>query len=724
MTSDQRATNEQSKIPDLPEAIAGLAEIATNLSWSWNRRARALFALVDPIIWRLTRHNPIALLQRVDPNRLDLCATDPEFLSLYDTVREELALEHTNEGTWFAESFPGLDAGPVAYFSAEYGLHNSVPIYSGGLGILAGDHCKASSDLGVPLVAVGPFYHKGYFDQKLRLDGWQEDSDDRFDTRTTPITPLSGPAGEPYLAQLTADGRQIHVGAWHMMVGRVAIYLLDTNLAENHPDDRELLHKLYAGGPGLRLRQEWILGVGGVRVLRALGIKPSVWHANEGHAGFMPVERVRELTAAGAAFEEAVRQVRAAGVFTTHTPVAAGHDTFTVEQIEHCTGPVWEEMNTTRQEFARLGHHPEIDHGRYHMTAAAIRLAGLVNGVARRHGDTSRRMWHCLWPEVETSAVPIGYVTNGVHLATWMGNRVMDLLDEHLGLDWGTRLDDPELWDGVLSVDTERLWRVHMNSKERLLHFIDDEARRHWRDSWKEASHLVGAGTLLNPEKLTIGFSRRFATYKRANLIFRDLDRLRKLLTDTWRPVQFIFAGKAHPADDDGKRVLQEVYSFTRDPQHEGRIAFLEDYDMHMAHRLVEGVDLWMNLPRVPMEACGTSGMKAALNAVPQLGTLDGWWAEGFSGKNGWAIPEVPEGEDQDNWDGEHLYRVLETEIVPLYYEHDRRGIPVGWVECMKNALAVAGRYFTARHMVQRYARDYYVPAMRGDAPAHQPPTA
>ncbi len=710
-------------MPELPENISGLAGIATNLSWSWNRRARSLFMLIDPIVWRLTRHNPVALLQLVDSKRLDQCASDPEFLRLYDAVTAELARERTNAGTWFANSFPDLQAGSVAYFSAEYGLHNSAPIYSGGLGILAGDHCKASSDLGVPLVAVGLFYRQGYFDQKLRLDGWQDDSDERFDTNTTPIVPLTGASGEPHLATVSADGRQVRVGAWRMLVGRVAIYLLDTNLEENHPDDRHLLHKLYAGGPELRLRQEWILGVGGVRVLRALGLEPSVWHANEGHAAFMPVERVRELTAAGASFEDAVRTVRSSGVFTTHTPVPAGHDTFLVQQIEHCTGPVWEEMNATRERFAMLGYHPEVDHGRFHMTAAAIRLSGKVNGVARKHGETSRRMWRCLWPGVKANAVPIGHVVNGVHLATWMSNQMMDLLDEHLGADWGARLDEPGLWDHVLSLDDERLWHLHMESKERLLHFIDDEARRHWRDTWTEASHVVGAGTLLNPEKLTIGFARRFATYKRANLIFRDPDRLRKLLTDPWRSVQFIFSGKAHPADDDGKRVLQQVYSFTRESKYEGRIAFLEDYDMHMAHRLVEGVDLWMNLPRVPMEACGTSGMKAALNAVPQLGTADGWWAEGHAGKNGWLIPEAPKGEDPDAWDAEHLYQLLEKEVVPLYYERDRRGIPVGWIERMKNALSVAGRHFTARQMVQRYARDYYVPAMRGETSVDKPPT-
>jgi starch phosphorylase len=710
--------------PQLPERIGNLAAMATNLSWSWNRRARAMFGLIDRTLWRMTRHNPIVLLQRVSPERLEQCAGDPDFLALYDSVSTELAREETSDNTWFAVGNSGLATGPIAYFSAEFGLHNSVPIYSGGLGVLAGDHCKACSDLGVPLVAVGLFYTKGYFDQRVRIDGWQEDSDETYDPATTPLTHLRGPNDEPYIVTVQADGRSVHVGAWKMLVGRVPVYLLDTNLVENHPDDRQLLNKLYAGGPGLRLRQEWILGVGGVRVLRALGIGPSAWHANEGHATFMLVERVRELCASGVEFKEAVRQVRATSLFTTHTPVPAGHDSFYSDQIEHCTGPVWREMGIGREELFALGHHPDMDHGRFHMTAAAIRLSGRVNGVARRHGQVTRDMWHCLWPERNPERVPIVHVTNGAHLATWMSNKVMGLLDEHLGPDWGARLDEPGVWNGVLALDDQRLWTLRQQMKSRLLHFIHEEARRHWRDHWQEAAHLVGAGTLLSPGALTIGFARRFASYKRASLIFRQPDRLRKLLVNPWRPVQFIFAGKAHPADDHGKRMMHDVYSFTRDSQFEGRIAFLEDYDLHIAHRLVEGVDLWLNLPRVPMEACGTSGMKAALNGVPQLGTADGWWAEGFTGENGWSIPEVPAGSDADEWDAEHLYALLEDDVIPLFFERDKRGVPVHWVQRVKHAVKTAGEQFTARYMVQRYAQDFYLPIMRGDTLEDDPPTA
>jgi starch phosphorylase len=439
----------------------------------------------------------------------------------------------------------------VAYFCAEFGLHNSVPIYSGGLGVLAGDHCKAASDLGVPLVGVGLFYRNGYFDQRLRLDGWQEDSDVEYDITLTPLVPVTGNRQEPFLTVVETSGRPVHVRAWRVMVGRVPLYLLDTNLELNHPDDRALMNKLYAGGPDLRLRQEWILGVGGVRVLRALGINPGVWHANEGHAAFMMVERLREYLTNGVPFDDAVHDVRAHSVFTTHTPVPAGHDAFGVDQLESVAGPVWEEMKIDRETFFRLGAHPDLP-DQFHMTVTAMRLSGGVNGVSRRHGQVSRNIWRDLWPGRPWETVPIGHVTNGVHLATWMASPIMALLDEHLEPDWGSHLDEPGFWDQVLTLDHEHLWETHLRLKQILANFVREEARRRFATQMKEAAQVVGAGTLLDPTALTIGFARRFATYKRANLIFRDLERLRRLLVDPWRPVQIIFAGKAHPADNPG----------------------------------------------------------------------------------------------------------------------------------------------------------------------------
>jgi len=717
-------TRKSITLPYLPERIGRLHEIATNLFWSWDRDSRTLFRLLDRPIWHRTKHNPLEQLRLVSPERLAAFARDPQFLKLYDSVVKALDGLASGAGTWFAGQYADLGPSPIAYFCAEFGLHNSVPIYSGGLGVLAGDHCKAASDLGVPLVGVGLLYTKGYFDQRLSLDGWQEDGDEPFRPATAPLEPLFGPKGEPYLAVVHANGRPVHVGAWLMKVGRVPVYLLDSNLEENHPEDRELSSRLYAGGPDLRLRQEWALGVAGVRVLRAVGVEPGVWHANEGHAAFMAVERVRELVSQGLKFEEAVARVRATTIFTTHTPVPAGHDMFQVDKVTECTGPVWEEMGISREAFIRLGYHPVRDHGQFHMAVLALRLAARVNGVAKRHGEESRRIWRDLWPDRPTRRVPIGHVTNGVHQPTWMSHRIQALLDNHLGQEWHWRMDESEYWKQVLTLDDQVLWHVHNQLKAILLSFIREQARRRWAEEWKEAAHVVGAGTLLAPEALTIGFARRFATYKRSALVFRDFDRLRKILVNPWRPVQIVFSGKAHPADDPGKRVLQEIYAFSRDPRLEGRVAFIEDYDLHLAHRIVQGVDLWLNLPRPPLEACGTSGMKAALNAVPQLSTLDGWWHEGYNGLNGWAIAPTEGDEAADAADADRLYSLLEDEVVPTYFERNEHDVPETWVTKMKHALYTAGECFTSRRMVQQYVRQYYVPALRGEPSGGDAPTA
>jgi len=709
----------------LPPRLEGLTALVNNLAWSWNREARQLLRSMDLPLWRQFRHNPIQLLREVPPARLEQLANDPGFLHQYDLVMEWMAENQAPDRTWFARRYPKLQTRPVAYFCAEFGFHNSVPIYSGGLGVLAGDHCKSASDLGVPLVGVGLSYMKGYFDQRLRSDGWQEDSDDHVDPSLTPLVELSGSAGEAWLAVVETFGRPVHVRVWTMRVGRVPIYLLDTNLEVNHPEDRTLLNKLYGGGPDLRLRQEWLLGVGGVRVLRAVGVSPGVWHANEGHASFMMLERVRELTAGGKPFADAVAEVRRTTVFTTHTPVPAGHDRFDLEQLAQCTGPIWEKMGATREEVLSLGRHPEEQDGGFQMTVMALNLAGRVNAVSERHAKVSRAIWQPLWPKRASEEVPIVPITNGVHLATWMSNPVMVFLDQHLGPDWGARLDDPAMWEQLRSVDPGALWSTHVELKGTLLGFIREEARRRFAHEWTEANQVVAAGTLLHPYALTLGFARRFATYKRANLLFRDVDRLQRLLCDPRRPVQIIFAGKAHPADNPGKEVLQQIYRWTHNPFFQGRVAFLEDYDMHLAHALVEGVDLWVNLPRVPLEACGTSGMKAALNGVPQLGTIDGWWEEGYDGSNGWAIPLPSETEDveaQDAADAEHLYRLLEEDIVPLYYSRDPNGVPLGWVDRMRNAIRVAGARFTARRMVLQYTERFYLPAIRGEKFTDAPP--
>jgi starch phosphorylase len=669
------------------------------------------------------KFNPVEMLRTIEPRKLAQLAQDPAFLAEYDAVMAEFDRQLVSEDTWFRRAFPELGEEPIAYFCAEFGLHSSIPIYSGGLGVLAGDHCKSASDLGVPLVAVGLLYSKGYFDQRLSTHGWQESSEEQFDPNILPLVRLAGPDGSPALATLQTGERLVHIGAWRLAVGRVSVVLLDTNLPENHPHDQELTHELYGGGQAYRLRQEWILGVGGVRVLRALDIHPKAWHANEGHAAFMMVERLREHIASGHTLSEAVKRVRSTTVFTTHTPVAAGHDSFPPELIQGVCGEYPECLGVGADTLLDLGSHPATDHRWFHMTAAAIRLSSYVNGVSSEHRRVTRRVWASLWAGREPEAAPIRGITNGVHLVSWMSLRFMDLLDQGIGQDWERRVDDPETWEKVLELDDAAVWAVHADLKRQLLEFCREQARTRWSTAWRNPAYLPGSGALLGEEPLTIGFARRFSGYKRAHLLLLNEDRLERLLTDRRRPVQVIFAGKAHPADDGAKGLLQRVWEASGNPRYHGRIAFLEDYELYAAHRMVQGVDLWLNLPRVPLEASGTSGMKAALNCVPQLSTLDGWWVEGFDGDNGWAIPRV-EGSDQevDHKDHEALFALLEQEVVPLFYERDEAGIPRGWVRRMKHALRTAGSRFTSRRMVQDYTREMYAPALRGTAQADDPP--
>ncbi len=717
-------TTTDHSIPYLPSPIRRLPDIAFNLFWSWCPAARALFRRIDPTLWSSVRHNPLELLQQIEPAVLAAAGRDPELLALYEEALAQLDELRESSNTWFRQSYPDAGDAPVAYFCAEFGIHSSLPIYSGGLGILAGDHCKAASDLGVPLVGVGLAYHKGYFDQKLSEDGWQEDADEVFDPEVMPLRRLTGEGGALALASVPTATGVVQIGAWEVRVGRTRLFLLDTDIDGNQEPDRELTHKLYGGGQELRLKQEWILGVGGVRVLRALGVEPGAWHANEGHAAFMLLERMRELIETGASIDTARETVRSRSVFTTHTPVPAGHDSFSMDQIEHCLGSCWDGLSMDRDTFMDLGRHPTIDHDTFHMTAVAMRLSGTTNGVSRKHGGVTRRLWNGLWPDVPEAEVPVGHVTNGVHRPTWMSRPIREVVQRAMPT---TDLDDSKAWDGVFGIDDEELWDAHVWVKNRLFDFVRQRARTRWRDQWTQAGHLAGAGPLLDPTALTLGFARRFASYKRADLILRNEGRLLRLLTNPRRPVQIIFSGKAHPADDVGKQVLQKVFQFARDPRVEGRIAFLEDYEKHLAHRLVEGVDVWLNMPRVPLEACGTSGMKAAMNGVPQLGTLDGWWAEGFTGMNGWVIPladenDGPEAADEADWD--HLFTLLEEEIVPLYYDRDARGVPVGWVQRMKHAMREAGRHFAASGMVRKYTNEYYVPALRGEVSASPEPVS
>lgn len=710
------------RIPPLPAPLAGLPAVAMNLAWSWNRDAHELFQRIDPTLWSLKAQDPVRLLQDVEPSRLEACAADPVFMERYERVRAALAGLGSVEGTWFRRQYGRPTHGPVAYFCAEFAVHDSIPIYSGGLGILAGDHLKSASDLGIPLVGVGLLYSRGYFDQRFDDEGWQINEDEVFDPARMPLTRLHDEGGDG-LASVELEGRTVQLGAWEMSVGRTRLLLLDSDLPANDVADRELTARLYESGEELRLKQELILGVGGVRLLAALGIEPGCWHANEGHAALMMVERVRRRVADGASFDDAVAAVRARSVFTTHTPVPAGHDNFSFAQVEKILGPVWEGMGIDSGRFMQIGFAPETGPDRFHMTAAAIRLSRRINGVSKKHGDVTREIWGELWGDRPVEDVPVGSVTNGVHTWTWMPAAVQALLDDELGAGWADRTGDEKAWKAVLDIDDARAWHVKQRMKYWAFRFLVEQARRRWGDVWGKARHLVASGPLLDPEVLTLGFARRFATYKRADLLLRDEERLLDLISDARRPVQFVFAGKAHPADDEGKRILQRIYKMSHDPRSAGRFAFVQDYEMHVARALFQAVDVWLNVPRVPREASGTSGMKAALSLVPQLGTLDGWWAEGFTGENGWAIAPPPDPDDPDEWDWEHFFRLVEDDVVPSFYDRRADGVPTAWTRRMKHSLWVAGRDFTTGRMLQDYAREYYVPATQGSLEGDDPPT-
>jgi glycogen phosphorylase len=715
----QRQPHEQFP-SSLPGELTRLQELAYNLWWSWTPDARRLFETIDPTLWRLSHHNPVKLLHDLKPKHLASLNEDPVFMRLYSSVLKAYDEYMGASTTWFSGCYPDLAGNRIAYFSAEFGLHNSIPIYSGGLGILAGDHCKEASDLGIPLVGLGFMYPQGYFHQRMSSDGWQEAEYEPFNRLESPIHQALTQAGAPVQIAVEIDHRTIVAVVGQVRVGRVTLYLIDTDVPENQPWDRELSARLYGGDHNARLRQEILLGIGGVRVFRALGLSPAVWHANEGHSAFLMLERVREFVQAGRSHAEAIELVRQSTVFTTHTPVPAGHDVFSFHQIEQHFGDYWEQLGMTREAFLQLGAHPDNPGTGFNMTALAMRLAGHVNGVSREHGRVSRAMWRSLWPGLEEDRVPIRSITNGIHAPTWITPEMNQLYSRHLGPDWTERADDPAIWHRVTDIPDNELWTARQALKRKLMSFIRERARAAWMQGRMQPHQVLATGTLLDPEALTIGFARRFATYKRATLIFSTLARLQQMMQDRWRPVQIVFAGKAHPADEPGRQFIHQIYAYCKDHAIGGHVAFLEDYNMHMAKYLVGGVDVWLNTPRPPMEASGTSGQKAALNGVPNLSVLDGWWQEGYDGANGWAIPSsghLGDSHSQDMHDAEHLYRLLEHDIVPLYYDRDRDGIPRGWLQIVKDTIRTVAPRFCTRRMVKEYMDLQYAPAASPTAP-------
>jgi starch phosphorylase len=684
------------------------------LWWTWNAQAREVFRLLDYTLWRQTAHNPVRMLRSLSPEILESAARDDRFLALYDSALDALDGARTARDTWWQHTFND-STGPIAYFSAEFALHQSLPIYAGGLGVLAGDHCKEASDLGVPLIGIGFMYPQGYFHQSVSPEGWQQESYERLSWDDAPIEPAITPDGSPCIVPVPLGNRSVLVQVWRVRLGRVKLYLLDTDLEENAPWDRELSARLYGGDRETRVQQEIILGVGGVRALKALGSQPQVWHLNEGHAAFVVLQRIRDLIEGGLSFDEALAEVRRTTVFTTHTPVAAGHDAFPFNLVETHLAGCWGTLGEYRDRFMQLGSYDNGSGAQFNMTALALRTAERVNAVSQLHGVVTRDMWAPMWPGLEPAQRPVRSITNGVHMPTWLSNEMARLFDDYMPSDWRDRHDDPTLWQHILEVPDDALWHARKALRQYLFAFVRERARQRWRDEQVSVARVVAAGTLLDPNALTIGYARRFTGYKRAELIFQNPERLQAILNASRRPVQIVFAGKAHPADETGKHHIQQVYRRAIDPKFGGRIAFVDDYDLHVAHFLVQGCDIWMNNPRKPMEASGTSGMKASLNGVPHFSIGDGWWAEGFTGENGWLIDAGEEAspEAQDAADAARMYDILEREIVPAFYDRED-DIPRRWLAVVRQAIISVAPRFSARRMVKDYVDNMYAPALRG----------
>jgi starch phosphorylase len=702
----------------LPDRLHRLQELALDLWWSWDDRARQVFRQLDYVLWRATDHNPVRMLQQITAERLVAAAGNPAFLKAYDEAIFGLDQARTGAHPWWRENSSLLGGGCIAYFSAEFALHQSLPIYAGGLGVLAGDHCKEAADLGLPFVGIGFMYPQGYFRQRMTNDGWQEERYEKISWTDAPIEAALTPDGRPCITAVPLGDRTVLAAVWRVRLGRVRLLLLDTDLAENAPWDRELSARLYGGDRETRIQQEVILGIGGVRALRAMGIQPTVYHLNEGHAAFVALQRIREMVEQGRSFDDALEEVRRSTVFTTHTPVPAGHDAFPFHLVEKHLAGTWGEIGQHRGSFLALGEYDNGSGPQFNMTALALRTSSLVNGVSALHGEVTRSMWRPMWPDTPADQIPVRSITNGVHVPTWMGGPVFAMLDDHFGPGWLDRTDDPELWDRLTDIPDAEIWKMRQALRKDLFTFIRERMRSRFSQEQVSQSRIVSAGAMLDPEALTIGYARRFTAYKRPEMIFQDPDRLARILNAIDRPVQIVFAGKAHPADEPAKHNLQRVFKHALDPKFGGRLAFIDDYDMHVAHYLVHGCDVWLNNPRKPLEASGTSGMKASLNGVPHLSIGDGWWAEGYNGRNGWLIESQANPDDHaaiDAADANSLYELLENEVVPTFYDRDRdgRGLPRRWIAIVREAMRSNVPRFSTRRMVKQYVMEMYGPAAR-----------
>jgi len=702
-------------VPSLSEELAPLQRVAYNLWWSWEPDGINLFRRLDNDLWKSTRHNPVEMLGILQQTTLETLRGDEGFMAHLKLVDEKLT-DYLQARTWFDKNANGSSKMRVAYFSMEYGLHESLPIYSGGLGILAGDHLKSASDLGLPLVGVGLLYRQGYFRQYLNNEGWQQEYYPENDFYNLPLTLERDAAGVPLCFELDFGPRKFKVHIWRVQVGRVPLYLLDTNLEENSPEDRLITAQLYFGDKEMRMIQEILLGIGGIRALRLLGIIPNVCHMNEGHAAFLALERIRLLMdKRGITFNEARDIVRAGNIFTTHTPVEAGIDHFAPELLDTFFSRYFKTLGLSRDEFIGLGRqNPHNQQESFCMAVLALKLAGHINGVSQLHGEVSRQMWKNAWPELPLEQLPLNSITNGVHTRTWMSNHMASLLVRYLGTRWLEDPTDHNVWRRIGKIPDAELWRTQQSCREKLVDFARQRLKAQLIKVGATTKEIATAEEVLDPEVLTIGFARRFATYKRGTLLLRDLDRLARILNNPDMPVQFIFAGKAHPQDQEGKELIRQIVQASHQERFRHRIVFIEDYDMEVARHLVQGVDVWLNTPLRPMEASGTSGMKVAFNGGLNMSILDGWWCEGYQGNNGWAIGKGEVYEDidyQNQVEGRALYDLLEKEVVPHFYDQGSDGVPRSWVATMKASLQSLCPVFSTDRMVQEYAESSYLPA-------------
>ena len=701
-------------VPAVPEPVARLRELAYNLWWSWNADARAQFRRIDPDLWDDVVGNPVKFLAHVSQHRLDQAAQDAGYLSGLQRVMEQFD-RYMSRTAWFQQEFPKFGDESIAYFSMEFGIHECLPIYSGGLGILAGDHLKSASDLGIPLVGVGLLYRQGYFQQRLATDGWQIEEYPALDFYEAPLTQEFDASGAPLRVQVELGKQPLLADIWRVQVGRVPLYLLDADIPENAPELRTITHRLYSGGDEMRIRQEILLGIGGIRALEALGRRPAVCHMNEGHAAFLALERIRQcMNEHGVDFGEAREAIMPGNVFTTHTPVPAGIDHFESALLESYLSPYLSSLQLSFSEFEAIG---KIDASNpselFSMAVMALRLAGMANGVSALHGHVSRKMWHNVWPGAPKEEVPITSITNGIHTESWIAPEMAHLLDNYLGAHRVERPEDETLWKRVEDIPDVELWRVHERRRLALVGFARRRLREQLRRRGAPPAEMQAAEESLDPEALTIGFARRFAPYKRGDLIFRDTERLLRLVCNAERPVQFVFAGKAHPRDDKGKEIIKSILTHIHKPEFRRRIIFIENYDITVGRVLVQGVDVWLNNPIKPREASGTSGMKVGPNGGLNFSILDGWWPEGYNGENGWAIDEGRIGGDaeyRDHVESEAIYDLLEKEIVPAFYDRGADNLPRRWIQRVKESMQTVSPQFSTGRMVQEYAAKLYVP--------------